>query len=579
MNLRSELERRLAAALAQVTGDESLPAMVAPATRPEFGDYQANGAMAAGKRLKTNPRGLAEKVVAAVDPGELIDRMEVAGPGFVNITLSQEWMGAALADRLTDDRLGVDKATPAQTIVVDYSHPNLAKEMHVGHLRSTIIGDAIVRVLEFLDHRVIRHNHMGDWGTQFGEILAYMDLLVEQGGTDLSMQLADLEEFYRAAKGLFDKDPAFAETARENVVKLQGGDPHCLKAWRRFVAESVRHCQRVYDKLGVSLTPEDVRPESAYNDDLPRIVADLQAKGLLTESRGALCVFLDEFKDRDGKALGIIIQKTGGGYLYATTDLAAVRYRAGELQADRILYIVDARQTLHLRQVFAISRLAGYAPASCSLEHHPFGTMQGADGKPFKTRTGGTVKLTDLLDEAEQRAFELVTDKNPDLPEDQRRRIAHVVGIGAVKYADLSQNRTSDYVFSFDRMLSLEGNTAPYMQYAYARVRSIFRKGGHEPAELAGEPVPVQEPTERALGLKLLQFPETLQTVADECLPNLLCAYLYDLAVAFSAFYESCPVLKSPEPVRSGRLALCDLTARTIRQGLGLLGIEVVEQM
>ena len=579
MNLRSDLEQRIAAALRQAAGDESLPAMVAPASRPDFGDYQANGVMAAAKRLKTNPRQLAEKVVAAVDPGEMIEKLELAGPGFINVTLKNDWLGAALADRLTDERLGVDKAEPAQTVVVDYSHPNLAKEMHVGHLRSTIIGDAIVRVLEFLGHKVIRHNHMGDWGTQFGEILAYMDLLAEQGRTDLSMQLADLENFYRAAKELFDTDPAFADKSRRNVVKLQGGDPHCLEVWRQFVAESIRHCQRVYDKLGVSLTPDDVKAESSYNDDLPRVVEDLQAKGLLAESKGALCVFLDEFKDRDGETMGIIIQKTGGGYLYATTDLAAVRYRAGELKADRILYIVDARQTLHLRQVFAICRLAGYAPDGCSLEHHAFGTMQGSDGRPFRTRVGGTVKLTDLLAEAETRAFDMVTDKNPDLPEDQRRQIARAIGIGAVKYADLSQNRTSDYVFSFDRMLSLEGNTAPYMQYAYARVRSIFRKGGLTEAELAGRPVDLSAAHERALGLKLLQFPETLQTVADECLPNLICGYLFDLAVAFSAFYENCPVLKSDQPVRSSRLALCDLTARTIKRGLGLLGIEVVEQM
>jgi len=582
MNLRSELEWKLAAAIRKAAGDESLPAMVAPASRPEFGDYQANGVMAAAKRLRTNPRKLAQQVVAAVEPGELIEKMEVAGPGFINITLNPRWMGAALARRLTDERLGVTAAEPAQTVVVDYSHPNLAKEMHVGHLRSTIIGDAIVRTLEFLGHKVIRQNHMGDWGTQFGEILAYMDLLAEQGQTDLSTQLADLEVFYVAAKKLFDTDPAFADKARQNVVKLQSGDPHCLEVWRQFVAESVRHCQQVYDELNVSLTPADIMPESAYNDDLPRVVKDLQDKGLLHESRGALCVFLDEFRDKEGNPQGIIIQKTGGGYLYVTTDLAAVRHRVGQLHADRILYIVDARQSLHLRQVFAIARLADYAPPTCSLEHHPFGTMQGPDGRPFKTRTGGTVKLIDLLHDAEQRAFDLVSAKNPDLPADQRRRIARAVGIGAVKYADLSQNRTSDYIFSFDRMLSLEGNTAPYMQYAYARVRSIFRKGGRTENDLAAPPEGPTElgaPHERALALKLLQLPETLQAVADECLPNLLCSYLYELATLFSGFYENCPVLKSDEPTRSHRLALCDLTARTIQTGLNLLGIEVVEQM
>jgi arginyl-tRNA synthetase len=594
MNLRRQLESRLGRALVEAGAAEGAAALVARGVRAEFGDYQANGAMPAARQLHTNPRKLAEKVAAAADLSDLAESVEVAGPGFINIRLRADWLGRQVARALQDERLGVDPPQRKQTIVVDYSHPNLAKEMHVGHLRSTIIGDALTRTLEFLGHDVVRQNHVGDWGTQFGMLLAYMDQLAGESDRGLSTELADLEEFYRQATERFSEDADFAETARRAVVRLQGGDEHYRAAWRRFIEESLRHCQRVYDRLGVTLTGGDVVGESAYNDDLPNVVEDLRKAGLLTESRGALCVFLDGFQGKDGKPLPAIVRKSDGGYLYATTDLAAVRYRANVLKADRILYVVDARQTLHLRQVFVIARKAGFAPESCSLEHHPFGMMLGSDGRPFKTREGGAVKLTDLLDEAEARAFDLVTEKNPDLDEPQRREIARVVGIGAVKYADLSQNRTSDYVFDWNRMLSLEGNTAPYMQYAYARVRSIFRKGaekgtgvvfsdpqagGAAGGENGSRGVLLGEPAERALGLRLAQFPETVDAVATEALPNLLCGYLFDLAGAFMAFYESCPVLQSQEPVRASRLTLCLLTARTIQTGLGLLGIETLEQM
>ena len=574
-----------------------VPVMIALPARAQFGDYQANGVMAAAKRMGTNPRQLAQKVVDAagpifVGPENLAGKVEVAGPGFINIHLSTGWLSSVLNGILggSDDRLGVPAPAAPQTVVVDYSAPNLAKEMHVGHLRSTIIGDALARVLEFIGHTVIRQNHVGDWGTQFGMLVAYLKDLLQQDpqGSRADTVLSDLEEFYRQAKARFDADPAFADAARDEVVQLQAKEPATYDMWHRFRAISLRHCKQVYERLGVLLKDDDVRGESFYNDDLPKVVADLDAKGLLTESQGAQCVFLDEFKGKDGEPLPVIVQKTGGGYLYATTDLAGMRYRAGTLHADRILYVTDARQALHFQQVFAVARKAGFVGEGLSLEHVPFGTMMGADGRPFKTRTGDTVKLMDLLDEAQQRAMAFVSEKNPDMPEDERRRIARAVGIGAVKYADLSQNRSSDYVFSWDKMLSLDGNTAPYMQYAYARVRSIFRKGQGDwlrSPDAVGTEVPVPrlaiaDPAERALGLKLAQFPETVETVARDCLPSVLCSYLYDLAGAFMGFYESCPVLKAPdEAARASRLLLCELTARTIQAGLNLLGIDTIEQM
>ncbi len=566
-----------------------VPVMIALPAKREFGDYQANGVMAAAKRLGTNPRQLATKVVEAagpilVGPEKLAEKVEVAGPGFINIHLSKDWLSSKLNAILggADGRLGVpDKPDHRQTVVVDYSAPNLAKEMHVGHLRSTIIGDALARVLDFIGHDVIRQNHVGDWGTQFGMLVAYLTDLLWQNpqGDGADTALNDLEEFYRQAKARFDTDPAFADAARDEVVCLQAGDPETLDKWHQFREISLRHCEQVYGCLGVLLTDADIRGESSYNDDLPKVVEDLDKAGLLQESQGAQCVFLEEFKGKDGEPLPVIVQKTGGGYLYATTDLAGMRYRAGVLHADRILYVTDARQALHFQQVFAVAREAGFVGRGVCLEHVPFGTMMGADGRPFKTRTGDTVKLMDLLDEAQQRALAFVSEKNPDLPEDQRRQIARAVGIGAVKYADLSQNRSSDYVFSWDKMLSLDGNTAPYMQYAYARVRSIFRKGLTESGELAGV-ICLAERAERALGLKLAQFPEAVETVARDCLPSVLCAYLYDLAGAFMGFYESCPVLKAPdEATRASRLLLCELTARTIRTGLNLLGIDTIEQM
>ena len=561
---------------------------MAPAAKAAFGDYQANGVMSAAKKLKCKPRDLAEKVVAALDLSDLAEKVEIAGPGFINITLAADWLARQLAELAGDERLAVPPADAPQRVVIDYSSPNLAKEMHVGHLRSTIIGDALARVLKFLGHDVKRQNHVGDWGTQFGMLIAYEEEWTRKkypphGPGEMPKaylwSIPDMEEFYRQARKRFDENAEFADKARQYVVRLQSGDPEVRRKWENVVQESLNHCFAVYRELGVRLSSDDICGESSYNDDLPKVVEALAGQGLLTESQGAQCVFLDEFANKDGERLPMIVRKSDGGYLYATTDLAAIRHRIGALGGQRLIYVTGAEQKLHFRQLFAVARKAGFAPAGVALEHVSFGMMLGDNRQPFRTRDGGTIKLMDLLAEARRRAGELVAEKNPALPEDARSEVARVVGIGAVKYADLRGNRTSDYVFSWEKMLSLEGNTAPYMQYAYARIRSIFRKGEVSADELRGAEFTIVAPAERALAVKLLQLTKTLQAVAGECLPNLLCGYLYDLAGAFMSFYESCPVLKAEGNLRASRLALCDLTARTIRLGLELLGIETVDQM
>jgi arginyl-tRNA synthetase len=533
--------------------------------------------MGAAKAKKMNPRQLAEQVIAVLDLSGIASKVEIAGPGFINITLAPEFLAQRLAAALDRADLGVPQL-PADTVVVDYSSPNLAKEMHVGHLRSTIIGDALARVLRFLGQRVIAQNHVGDWGTQFGMLTAFLIETEQTGaGGESGLALNDLEDFYRRAKLRFDEDAAFADRARDYVVKLQGGDAQVNALWKRFLDVSLHHCEAVYEKLGVSLTRADVRGESAYNADLPVVVKDLQAKGLAVESQGAQVVFLDEFKGKEGEPAAYIVQKQDGGYLYATTDLAAVRYRVGTLHAKRVLYVVDARQSLHFQQLFTLSRKAGYAPESAQLEHVGFGVMLGEDGKPFKTRSGGTVKLVELLDESQERAFAVVSEKNPDLPEAQRRQIARTVGIGAVKYADLSKNRNSDYVFSWDTMLSFEGNTAPYLQYAYTRVAGVFRKALEEGA--TGGAIVLQDNAERLLALELARFGDAVHGVARETMPHFLTSYLYNLATQFMRFYEACPVMKSEGELRASRLTLCRLTADTMKAGLGLLGIDVLEAM
>jgi len=577
--IRQALEARVSAAIASVTGLDQPQAHVIHATRPEFGDYQANGVMAVAKREKTNPRELATRVVASLDPGDIIARAEVAGPGFINLFLNDEYLlkqARAAADE--PSRLIV-LADRAETVVVDYSSPNLAKEMHVGHLRGTIIGDAIVRVLQALGHKVIRQNHVGDWGTQFGMLIAHMESLQEKNKT-LSTELSDLEVFYRAAKQRFDAEPEFADKARAYVVRLQQGDSHCQAMWQRFIDESLQHCESVYKRLGVLLTRDDLCAESFYNNELANIVDILDENGLLTESDGAKCVFLDQFTGKDNKPLPAIIQKRDGGYLYASTDLAAIRYRCQTLKADRVLYVVDARQNLHFQQVFAIAKLAGFAPESCALEHIAYGTMMGKDGRPFKTRSGDTVKLSDLLDEAARRAQALVEEKNPDLGVEEKANIGQTVGIGAVKYADLSKNRNSDYIFDWSSMLSFDGNTAPYLLYACARIRSILRKQTSENPEQSELLTEIAAEQERALTLKILQFPETVQMVGNDCLPNHLCLYLFELAGVFMRFYENCPILSAETDIqKASRLALARLTVTTLDTGLGLLGIRTLERM
>ncbi len=567
-NLKSLLEQRVTAAM-RAAGIGDADPSVAVAARPEFGDYQVNGIMAAAKALRRNPRELAGSVIAQLDLVGLAEPAEVAGPGFINIRLTAHFL-AAQADSAA---ALVGPARQRQTVVVDYSAPNLAKEMHVGHLRSTIIGDAVSRVLVAAGHRVVKQNHVGDWGTQFGMLLQYL----EDTGADSDV-LADLETFYQAAKLRFDADAAFAERARAKVVALQGGDAEARTLWQAFVDISLSHCEAVYHRLGVSLQRSDVQAESAYNDALPGVVTSLAAAGLLTQSQGAQCVFLDEFLGKGDEPLPLIVRKSDGGYLYSTTDLAAVRYRVDTLRADRILYFVDARQTLHFRQIFAVARKAGFAPVTVSLEHHPFGSMLGRDGRPFRTRDGGVVKLIDLLDEAELRAYALVSEKNPSLAESERRSIARAVGIGAVKYADLSKHRSSDYTFDWDAMLSFDGNTAPYLQYAYTRIVSLFEKGQVAPADLTGTPV-IEAAAERSLALTLARYPETIAMVADTALPHHLCTYLHELAARYMQFYEQCPVLTAEPAQRASRLLWCQRTALTMRHGLTLLGIETVDRM
>lgn len=563
MNLKTLLVERLQAALDD-TGAAGAPPIVGPATRPEFGDYQASGVLAAAKRLGMAPRELAARVAKSVDLEGIAARCEVTGPGFLSLKIADQWLAGALPEGR------VDAVADGARVVVDYSHPNLAKEMQVHHLRSTIIGDAVARVLEALGCDVVRQNHVGDWGTNFGRLVAHLN----DTGED-SEALGDLERFYAEASARFAGEPAFADRARQVVVDLQSGDPQTLARWRRYIDISMSHCQAVYDRLGVSLRPEHVRGESAYNDGLDGIVADLETQGLVRESDGALCAFLPEFTGKDGKAVPIIVRKSDGGYLYHSTDLAAVRYRTKELAARRVLYIVDARQSLHFRQLFALAERASYA-TDASLEHHPFGMMLGVDGRPFKTRAGGGTRLLDLLDEATERARRLVETKNPALEPGEMDRVARAVGIGAVKYADLAKNRTGDYVFDWNAMLSFTGNTAPYLQYAYARIRSLFQRGGVDAESLAGMPA-IRKPQEHVLALQLVRFQETLEQVAATVMPHHLCTYLYALATAFMRFYEGCPVLDSD--ARHDRLLLCRHTAATLARGLDLLGIETVERM
>ncbi|MBG2922593.1 arginine--tRNA ligase [Proteus mirabilis] len=576
MNIQAFLSEKISMAMSAAGAPADSEPLVRQSAKVQFGDYQANGVMGAAKKMGIPPRQLAEKILEHLDITDIADKVEIAGPGFINIFLSPVWVAQQAEFALADEHLNITKVTP-ETIVIDYSSPNVAKQMHVGHLRSTIIGDASARTLSFLGHNVIRANHLGDWGTQFGMLIAYLEKKQNENAAD--MALADLEEFYREAKKCYDEDEVFAERARNYVVRLQGGDEYCRTMWCKLVDITMQQNQLTYQRLNVTLTEDDIMGESLYNPMLPGIVADLKAKGLAVESEGATVVFLDEYKNKEGEPMGVIIQKKDGGYLYTTTDIACAKYRHEQLHANRVLYYIDSRQHQHLMQAWTIVRKAGYIPDSMSLEHHMFGMMLGKDGRPFKTRSGGTVRLTDLLDEAHERALTLIREKNPDMDEEELNNIARVVGIGAVKYADLSKNRTTDYIFDWDLMLSFEGNTAPYMQYAYTRVASIFKRAEIDESALT-QPISLTQPHEKQLALRLVQFDETITQVAREGTPHVMCAYLYDLAQSFSGFYENCPILSAEnDNVRQSRLKLARLTARTLKQGLETLGIETVDRM
>lgn len=576
MNIQALLSEKVSQAMIAAGAPADCEPQIRQSAKVQFGDYQANGMMAVAKKLGMAPRQLAEEVLKHLDLAGIVSKMEIAGPGFINLFLDKNWLSTQIDKVSAAPRLGVEPVTP-QTIVIDYSAPNVAKEMHVGHVRSTIIGDAAVRTQEFLGHKVIRANHVGDWGTQFGMLIAFLEK--QQNEQHGEIALSDLEAFYREAKRTYDEDPAFAERARGYVVKLQGGDEYCRTMWKKLVDITMAQNQIIYDRMNVTLSRKDVMGESLYNDMLPGIVEDLQDKGLAVESEGAIVVFLDEYKNKDGDPMGVIIRKKDGGYLYTTTDIACAKYRFETLHADRVLYYIDSRQHQHLMQAWTIVRKAGYVPESVSLEHHAFGMMLGKDGKPFKTRAGGTIKLSDLLDEAVERATKLVGEKNPDMPADELKALANSVGIGAIKYADLSKSRTTDYIFDWDNMLAFEGNTAPYMQYAYTRVLSVFRKAGIDESGVTGT-TQITEDREAALAVRLLQFEETITQVARDGTPHVMCAYLYDLAGLFSGFYEHCPILSAAdEATKQSRLKLALLTAKTLKQGLDTLGIDTVEKM
>ena len=599
--LRAAMQRAFpdAAASAEAAG-QPLDPQLAPASKPEFGDFQANGALPLAKPLGQPPRKIAEAVVAELqaDPSftQLCLAPQIAGPGFINLTLRPECLVAEVQARLGDQRLGVPTAAeesgeqPAP-VVVDFSSPNIAKEMHVGHLRSTIIGDSLARVLEFRGHPVLRLNHVGDWGTQFGMLITHLKQVAPEAlDTADAVDLGDLVAFYRQAKQRFDADEAFQTTSREEVVKLQGGDPVSLKAWGLLCDQSRREFQKIYDRLDIRLSE---RGESFYNPYLEGVVKGLEAAGLLVVDDGARCVFLEGVSGKDGKPLPVIVQKSDGGFNYATTDLAAIRYRFGTEGdgARRVIYVTDAGQANHFAGVFQVAQRAGWVPEGGRLEHVPFGLVQGEDGKKLKTRAGDTVRLRDLLDEAVERAE---ADLRRRLQEEERtedeafiQHVATTVGLAAVKYADLSQNRITNYQFSFDRMLALQGNTAPYLLYAVVRIAGISRKGGDlEGAGVAGaaaggeaEALQFTEPQEWALVRELLKLDAVIAEVEEELLPNRLCSYLFELSQVFNRFYDQLPVLKAEEPSRSSRLALCRLTADTLKLGLGLLGIPTLERM
>lgn len=570
------VSNRLAEAFASVAGRDEVDPIVRPSDRA---DAQVNGILPLAKELGRNPRELAGQILESCDGlSDLCESVEIAGPGFVNLVFRQDFLGRLLGSAARDSRLGIG-SVPRRRIVVDYSAPNVAKEMHVGHLRTTVIGDALVRMLEFVGHEVIRENHIGDWGTPFGMLIEHLIDLGEETAAD-HLSLGDLDGFYKQARTKFDSDESFQNRARHRVVMLQGGDPETRRLWRLLVDLSTRHFNVVYDMLGVLLTDDDLMGESAYNDLLPEVVRRLDDLGLLEQSDGADVVFPPGYTNRDGDPLPLIVQKGQGGFNYATSDLACIIDRIERLGADLLLYVVGAPQAQHLSMVFDVARMAGWLAPPREAVHVQFGNVLGPDRKMLKSRSGDPLKFVDLVTEAVSRAEAAVAEKNPDLDTIHRSDVARMIGIGAVKYADLSTDRIRDYVFDWERMLSFDGNTAPYLQYAHARICSIFRRSGVDRASVRSGDPRIDRPEEKTLALVLLGFGSALTDTLDKYSPHRLCTYLYDVATAFTSFYEHCPVLKAEEDAtRTSRLALCDVTARTLEQGLALLGIGVPEQM
>jgi arginyl-tRNA synthetase len=582
-SLLEQLRQHFSQALVNAFGDDyaDTDPLVVPAAKPEFGDYQSNIALSLAKELKQKPRDTAQQIVDHLEIESISHPPEIAGPGFINLRLKASYLESQLQTIAQDSQLGAEKVETPQRVIVDFSSPNIAKEMHVGHLRSTIIGDCIARILEFRGHDVLRLNHVGDWGTQFGMLIAYLREAYPEALTKAdALALGDLVTLYREAKKRFDEDEQFQKTAREEVVKLQKGAEDSVRAWKLLCEQSRREFQVIYDLLGVELTE---RGESFYNPLLTETVQELEEKGLVEEDQGAKCVFLEGFTNKSGERLPLIVQKSDGGYNYATTDLAAIRYRIQQDGAERIIYVTDAGQANHFAQVFQVAKRASWVPDEVELVHVPFGLVQGEDGKKLKTRSGDTVRLQDLLDEAIARSRQDLEQRfaqeGRSESEEFIQKTARVVGISAVKYADLSRNRTSNYVFSYDKMLALQGNTAPYLLYAYVRVQGISRKGGIDLTTLGNQTISLEDNSELVLAKHILQLSDVIKEVEQDLLPNRLCQYLFELSQTFNQFYDRCPVLQAEEPKRTSRLMLADLTARTLKLGLSLLGIEVLERM
>ncbi|VFP79764.1 arginine--tRNA ligase [Candidatus Erwinia haradaeae] len=577
MNIQNFLAQKIYKSIILAGAPVNYQVQIRKSEKLKFGDYQVNGIMTLAKKLQMSPQILVNKILKNVNLNGIVQKIEIIGPCFLNIFLEPKWLSAQIDYALITQNLGIT-LNQKQTIVVDYSSPNVAKEMHVGHLRSTIIGDAIVRTLEFLGHNVIRANHIGDWGTHFGMMIAFLE---KQNMIDCcDIALADLEILYRDAKKAYDEDIDFAKKARSYVVRLQNGDEKCRRLWHKLVDITMKKNQLLYERMSVTLKNQDIMGESFYQSMMEEIISDLKKKNIAVSSQGATVVFLDTHYNKSGDNVGVIIQKKDGGYLYTTTDIACVKYRSETLQADRVIYYIDSRQNKHLTQVWSIARQAGYVKNNIQLEHHMLGMVLGKDGRPFKTRSGDTIKLSDLLDEAVHRATNLILAKNPKISQNDLQNRAEIIGIGSVKYADLSKNRTTDYIFDWDSMLSFKGNTAPYMQYAYTRVLSIFRKSGiNIEEEILGSTFLFNEHSVM-LGIHLLRFEETIQKVAHEGLPHIMCSYLYDLASIFSQFYENCPIISEKDKnKKTTYLKLSLLTAKTLKIGLHTLGINTIERM